>query len=263
MRSAGAGSASGRALARYRWAAAAAAARSGPVLTSLEAGAPQNITYAGNSACGRLTLCSVFVLLMATGSAHGAGLNVVAAENFYGDAGKPARRPVCQRGEHRTHPDQDPHRSRPAPRSAANCPAPEIWWKARGLLPVDGKAAEAAKSPERQVIVVADLAGKKADNPHIWDDTSIMAKYADALSAALVQDDPDHRAQHQAAPKRRCGVFAGADQPEDRRYARPLRRPAGHCHRAGLVTRSASRICCGLSGFAIVRELCMLKMGGK
>ena len=53
------------------------------------------------------------------------------------------------------------------------------------------KLLAAARSPDRKVIVVADLVHRKAgDNPHLWYDPPTMPAYAKALAAALVATRP-------------------------------------------------------------------------
>jgi zinc/manganese transport system substrate-binding protein len=56
----------------------------------------------------------------------------------------------------------------------------------------------ASKAPNRKVIVVADLIGKKTgDNPHIWYDPATMVAVAQAMKDALVAADPENKAQYE------------------------------------------------------------------
>lgn len=59
------------------------------------------------------------------------------------------------------------------------------------------KLLSAARSPNRKVIVVANLVHKMpGDNPHLWYDPPTMPAYAKALAAALSQQDPAHKTDY-------------------------------------------------------------------
>ncbi len=57
------------------------------------------------------------------------------------------------------------------------------------------KLLKASPSTDRQVLIVADLVGKKSgDNPHIWYAPQTMPALADALHSFLNRIDPAHQA---------------------------------------------------------------------
>ena len=67
----------------------------------------------------------------------------------------------------------------------------------RSYDPWMAKLLSAARSPNRTAIVVADLVHRKpGDNPHLWYDPPTMPAYAKALTAALSQRDPSHKADY-------------------------------------------------------------------
>ncbi|HVA15983.1 MAG TPA: zinc ABC transporter substrate-binding protein, partial [Stellaceae bacterium] len=86
------------------------------------------------------------------------------------------------------------------------------------------KLLGAARSADRQTIVVADLVGKKTgDNPHIWYDPASMLALAKTLSAALSADDPGHKAGYE----QRLAGFEDSVKPIQAKIAELRRRWAG------------------------------------
>lgn len=120
-------------------------------------------------------------------------IQVLAAENFYGDIAK------ALGGEHVAvssilkNPAQDPHVFSTSPSIAKAVLGADIViyngahyddWMMR-LLSVSNQ--------KKHVIVVADLVGVKAgDNPHIWYIPTTMSRYADVFSQRLIVLDPSH-----------------------------------------------------------------------
>ncbi len=139
------------------------------------------------------------VMLAARVAAAAAPVPIVAAENFYGDVAHQLAGPNAKVKSILQNPDQDPHLFEASPSVGRELSAARIVVESGADYdPWMQKLLQAAKSSDRQVIVVADLAGKKAgDNPHIWYDPSVIAVYARVLSAVLAQDDPDHRAEYE------------------------------------------------------------------
>jgi zinc/manganese transport system substrate-binding protein len=78
------------------------------------------------------------------------------------------------------------------------------------------KLLAAGRSPNRKVIVVANLVHKKAgDNPHLWYDPPTMPAYARALAAMLGERDPGHKADYQ----QRLDVFLASLRPMETKIA--------------------------------------------
>jgi zinc/manganese transport system substrate-binding protein len=131
---------------------------------------------------------------------QGARIPVVAAENFYGDV-------VHQLGGNHvdvtsilSNPDQDPHLFEASPKTArALQHASIVVYNGADYDPWMAKLLAASKNAKRTTIVAADLVGKESGaNPHLWYDPATMPTVARAVSAALEQADPSHKADYDA-----------------------------------------------------------------
>ncbi|MCO8642772.1 metal ABC transporter solute-binding protein [Burkholderia multivorans] len=138
--------------------------------------------------------------LAAPALAQAAPVNVVAAENFYGDV-------VTQIGGSHvavtsilSNPDQDPHLFEASPKTArALQHAQLVIYNGAAYDPWMGKLLGASKQAKRATIVVADLVGKKAgDNPHLWYDPATMPAAARAIATELGRADPANKADYDA-----------------------------------------------------------------
>jgi zinc/manganese transport system substrate-binding protein len=120
---------------------------------------------------------------------------IVAAENFYGDVARQIGGADVRVTSILSNPDEDPHLFEASPSVArAVSGARIVVYSGIDYDPWMATLLKAARGADRQVIVVADLAGRKTgDNPHIWYDTATMRAYAQALDAALGQADPAHK----------------------------------------------------------------------
>ncbi|MBM2771324.1 metal ABC transporter solute-binding protein [Burkholderia anthina] len=136
----------------------------------------------------------------APGFAQAATVNVVAAENFYGDV-------ASQIGGHHvavtsilSNPDQDPHLFEASPKTArALQHAQVVIYNGTDYDPWMGKLLSASKQARRATIVVADLVGKKpGDNPHLWYDPATMPAAARAIATELGRADPANKAEYDA-----------------------------------------------------------------
>ncbi|KVL54060.1 metal ABC transporter solute-binding protein, Zn/Mn family [Burkholderia territorii] len=132
--------------------------------------------------------------------AQAATVNVVAAENFYGDV-------VSQIGGRHvavtsilSNPDQDPHLFEASPKTArALQHAQVVIYNGADYDPWMVKLLGASKQAKRATIVVADLVGKKVgDNPHLWYDPATMPAAARAIAAELGRADPANKADYDA-----------------------------------------------------------------
>jgi zinc/manganese transport system substrate-binding protein len=156
-------------------------------------------------------VCGFLLALGLGASAQEMRINVVAAENFYGDiAGQIA-------GERAnivsiiSNPDQDPHLFETTPSVVRDIAAARIvvlngadydtWME---------KLLKASPRPGRSVVSVADILGKKAgDNPHLWYAPDAAPAVATAIAHALGTVDPAHSADYAS----RLKTFVGSLEP--------------------------------------------------
>jgi zinc/manganese transport system substrate-binding protein len=143
--------------------------------------------------------------------------SIVAAENFYGDIAAQLAGPAAQVASILTNPDQDPHLFEASPSVARGLSGARIVvMNGADYDPWMTKLLGAARAPDRTTIVVADLVGKKpGDNPHLWYDTAIVAAYAKAMTAALIDADPADRAAYET----RLHSFTASLAPIDAKIA--------------------------------------------
>jgi zinc/manganese transport system substrate-binding protein len=123
-------------------------------------------------------------------------INVVAAENFYGDVAQQIGGPQVKVTSILSNPDQDPHLFEASPSVARAIAAARIVvYSGIDYDPWMAKLLGAGKATDRKVIVVADLVGRKpGDNPHIWYDPAVMPAFAGAFADELAIADPAHQA---------------------------------------------------------------------
>jgi zinc/manganese transport system substrate-binding protein len=164
-------------------------------------------------------------LLLASGPAFGAGLTIVAAENFYGDVAAQLAGPGATVSSVLSNPDQDPHLFEASPSVArALSAAGIVIYNGVDYDPWMVSLLRAAKAPGRRVVMVADVVHRKpGDNPHLWYDPATLAAAARAISAALVAGDPAGRAEY----ARRLSVFVDSLVPLTDRIASMRGRYAG------------------------------------
>jgi len=119
-------------------------------------------------------------------------IDIVAAENFYADVARQIAGSHASVSSIMSNPDQDPHLFEASPAvSRLLSGAAIVVYNGADYDPWMPKLLTAARSPTRQVIVVADLGRRKpGDNPHIWYDPPTMPAYATVLAAALGEWDP-------------------------------------------------------------------------
>ncbi|VWC34832.1 metal ABC transporter solute-binding protein, Zn/Mn family [Burkholderia metallica] len=138
--------------------------------------------------------------LAAPAFAQAATVNVVAAENFYGDVASQIGGSHVAVTSILSNPDQDPHLFEASPKTArALQHAQVVIYNGANYDPWMGKLLGASKQAKRATIVVADLVGKKAgDNPHLWYDPATMPAAARAIAAALGRADPANKTEYDA-----------------------------------------------------------------
>jgi zinc/manganese transport system substrate-binding protein len=131
-------------------------------------------------------------LIASTSSALAGSINIVAAENFYGDIAKQIGGPNVTVMSILNNPDQDPHLFEVSPSVGRDVSAaPIVIYNGIDYDPWMEKLLDAARSSNRKTIVVAGLVGKKiGDNPHIWYDPVTVSALAKRLSEILIAEDP-------------------------------------------------------------------------
>jgi zinc/manganese transport system substrate-binding protein len=149
----------------------------------------------------QLSVLAAVVTLLATPAVTWAAgpINIVAAENFYGDVAQQIGGPDAKVTSILSNPDEDPHLFEASPSVArAISGAQIVIYNGIDYDPWMEKLLRAARSTDRKSIVVADLIGRKSgDNPHIWYDPNTMLAAAKALADDLSGNDPAHRADYQ------------------------------------------------------------------
>jgi zinc/manganese transport system substrate-binding protein len=167
-------------------------------------------------------------VLVGPARAQGDGIpiSIVAAENCYGDIARQLAGPVAEVTSILSNPDEDPHLFEVNASVARKISGARLViyngidydpWMARLLRATTQASA-------RQVIVVADLAGRKSgDNPHLWYDPSAMLVLAKRLSSDLAGADPVHAQAYQ----RRLQSFSNSLAVLDTRIAELRRKYAG------------------------------------
>lgn len=125
-------------------------------------------------------------------------VTIVAAENFYGDVAQQIGAADVKVMSILSNPDQDPHLFEASPSvGRAISGARVLVYSGIDYDPWMEKLLAAAKSADRQVIVVANLRGHKSgDNPHIWYDVETMLAFAKTLADKLGSVDPTHKAAY-------------------------------------------------------------------
>ncbi|MBZ9797098.1 metal ABC transporter solute-binding protein, Zn/Mn family [Mesorhizobium sp. ES1-4] len=127
-------------------------------------------------------------------------LNIVAAENFYGDLAHQIGGSHVAVTSILSNPDDDPHLFETSPSTARTiADAKVIIYNGADYDPWMDKLLAASSKPDRTTIVAADLIGKKSgDNPHLWYDPATLPAVAKALAAELSKRDPANAAHYEA-----------------------------------------------------------------
>jgi len=157
--------------------------------------------------------------------AHAGPIDIVAAENFYGDVAEQIGGPEVHVTSILTNPDEDPHLFEANPSTARQlADAKLVIYSGAGYDAWAAKLLAASKAPSRQVIDVAKLVHRKeGDNPHIWYDPPTMPALAQHLADTLSRLDPSHRADY----AKRLVLFAETMKTMDARVSELRRKYAG------------------------------------
>jgi zinc/manganese transport system substrate-binding protein len=158
-------------------------------------------------------------------AAYADPVNVVAAENFYGDVATQIGGTNVAVTSILSSPDDDPHLFEASASTAkALAGAKVVIVNGADYDPWMEKLLAANKAPGRREIVVATLAHKKAgDNPHLWYNPATVRAVANALSVDLGVVDPAHRSDYQKAGT----AFAASLEPLEGKIADMRKKYAG------------------------------------
>jgi zinc/manganese transport system substrate-binding protein len=136
-------------------------------------------------------------LLSACGSSTKAGgkLDVVAAEDVYGDIASQIGGSHVAVTSLLTSPSADPHLFEPGTSSALTVAgAKVVLQNGLGYDAFMTRLEDSSPSSSRSVVTTADVLGihGKDANPHLWYDVPRLDRIAGAISGAFVRADPSH-----------------------------------------------------------------------
>ena len=150
-----------------------------------------------------ITFPLLLLLSACGGSSRGATgkLDVVAAENVYGNIAAQIGGPHVSVTSILTNPDADPHLFEPGTSSGlAVAGAKVVIQNGLGYDAFMAKLENAAPSKHRIVVTTADVLGiqGKDANPHLWYDVPKLGRIARAIASALERADPRHAAAYRS-----------------------------------------------------------------
>jgi zinc/manganese transport system substrate-binding protein len=148
---------------------------------------------------GGLLAAASLVLTLLSGLAFAEPVNIVAAENFYGDVATQIGGVHVAVTSILATPDDDTHLFEASVSIArALVTAKIVIVNGVDYDPWMEKLLAANKAPGRREILVATLAHKtRGDNPRLWYSPATMKALAGALSVGLAVIDPTHRDDYQ------------------------------------------------------------------
>lgn len=144
-----------------------------------------------------LALCFAFATARAQSAA--APIDIVAAENFYGDIAAQIGGDAVTVTSILSSPDQDPHFFEATPSAARRIAAARLVIEnGAGYDPWMDTLLAASPRPDRVVVNVATLLNRKpGDNPHLWYELATMPMVAKAVAEELERMDPAHRGDYE------------------------------------------------------------------
>src|SRR6516225_2534453 len=127
-------------------------------------------------------------------------IEVVAAENFYGNVAQQIGGDRVSAVSILNNPDQDPHLFEVSPAVIRQVAAARVVvYNGAGYDPWIEQVLSATAKPDRVAIVAADLIHRKSgDNPHLWYDPIAMPIVARSLASAFAAADPAHKDEYAA-----------------------------------------------------------------
>ncbi|MBZ9989548.1 zinc ABC transporter substrate-binding protein [Mesorhizobium sp. BH1-1-5] len=131
-------------------------------------------------------------------------MNIVAAENFYGDLARQIGGSHVAVTSILSNPEDDPHLFETSPSTARTiADAKIIIYNGADYDPWMDKLLSASAKADRTTIVAADLIGKKpGDNPHLWYNPETLPAIAKELTADLSKRDPANAVHYEANLKK-------------------------------------------------------------
>jgi zinc/manganese transport system substrate-binding protein len=146
-----------------------------------------------------LLFASAALAALLAGPALADPINVVAAENFYGDVASQVGGDNVSVTSILSNPDDDPHLFEASASTAkALAGAKVVIINGVDYDPWMEKLLKANKAAGRREILVATLAHKKpGDNPHLWYNPATVKALSTTLAADLSLLDPSHRTDYQ------------------------------------------------------------------
>lgn len=146
-------------------------------------------------------------LLSACGSSAKAGgkVDVVAAENVYGNIASQIGGPHVAVTSLLTSPSADPHLFEPGTSTGlAVADAKVVLQNGLGYDAFMTRLENSSPSKSRSVVTMEDVLGihGKDANPHLWYDLPRLDRIAGAISGAFVRADPSHAAAYRRGLKR-------------------------------------------------------------
>ena len=150
----------------------------------------------------RTVIVLAVLLLAGCGSSSKSGrLDVVAAENVYGNIAAQIGGPHVSVTSILKSPTADPHLFEPGTSSGlAVAGAKVVLQNGLGYDAFMTKLEDSAPSKSRIVVTMADVLGVhgKDANPHLWYDVPRLDRIASAITAAFAHADPPHAAAYRA-----------------------------------------------------------------
>ncbi len=140
------------------------------------------------------------LFLLLSGAATAAPIQIVAAENFYGDVARRLGGDQVAVTSILSNPNQDPHLFEVSASTARALTGADIVVQSGADYdPWMDKLLAASSPGGRTIITVANLVNVRAgDNPHVWYDPATMPLFAKTLHDELVKRDPVHKAMFDA-----------------------------------------------------------------
>ena len=165
-----------------------------------------------------LIALSLALLAMVTVARAAEGkIEVVAAENFYGNVAQQIGGDRVSVVSILNNPDQDPHLFEVSPAVIRKVAAAQVvLYNGAGYDPWVEQVLSATAKHGRVAIVAADpMQRKSGDNPHLWYDPATMPAVARALATALAAANPAHKDDYAA----RLATFLASLAPLDAKIA--------------------------------------------
>ena len=147
-------------------------------------------------------ICTITYLILDGPKKDGAasGLQVVVAENFYGDIAKQIGGSHVQVTSIISDPEADPHLYESSAKNAAAISrADVVITNGLGYDDFMDKLLSTTQNPERHVLQAAEVFGlkNKNANPHLWYNIKEINKLAERIARDYAQADPAHKTDYQ------------------------------------------------------------------